>query len=108
MILERTISMTKDIASMNKSPFESIKHINEYGMDYWTARELMPVLEYKQWRQFSDAIDRAKKACEASGNRISDHFAGVRKMAKLASLAGKSEKGCQYSSRYFKRLRSGE
>ncbi len=91
MILERTISMTKDIASMNKSPFESIKHINEYGMDYWTARELMPVLEYKQWRQFSDAIDRAKKACEASGNRISDHFADARKIVKAGVTTKKVE-----------------
>lgn len=75
--------MTKDIESINKSLFESIKHINEYGMEYWTARELMSVLEYKQWRRFSDAIERAKEACEASGNRISDHFADAGKMIVL-------------------------
>lgn len=75
--------MTKDIELINESLFESIKHINEYGMEYWTARELMPVLEYKQWRQFSDAIDRAKKACEASGNRTSEHFANVRKSSPM-------------------------
>ena len=74
--------MTKDIESINKSLFESIKHINEYGMEYWTARELMAVLEYKQWRRFSDAIERAKEACEASGNRVSDHFADAGKIAK--------------------------
>lgn len=74
--------MAKDIELINESLFESIKHINEYGMEYWTARELMPVLEYKQWRQFSDAIDRAKKACETSGNRVSDYFADVRKIVK--------------------------
>lgn len=75
--------MTKDIESINKSLFESIKHINEYGMEYWTARELMSVLEYKQWRRFSDAIERAKEACEASGNRVSDHFADAGKMIVL-------------------------
>lgn len=74
--------MTKDIESIDESLFESIKHINEYGMEYWTARELMPVLEYKQWRQFSDAIDRAKKACETSGNRVFDYFADARKIVK--------------------------
>lgn len=74
--------MTKDIESIDESLFESIKHINEYGMEYWTARELMPVLEYKQWRQFSDAIDRAKKACETSGNRVFDYFADTRKIVK--------------------------
>lgn len=75
--------MTKDIESINESLFESIKHINEYGMEYWTARELMSVLEYKQWRRFSDAIERAKEACEASGNRVSDHFADAGKMIVL-------------------------
>lgn len=74
--------MTEDIELINESLFESIKHINEYGMEYWTARELMPVLEYKQWRQFSDAIDRAKKACETSGNRVFDYFADARKIVK--------------------------
>lgn len=74
--------MTKDIESIDESLFESIKHVNEYGMEYWTARELMPVLEYKQWRQFSDAIDRAKKACETSGNRVFDYFADARKIVK--------------------------
>lgn len=74
--------MTEDVELINESLFESIKHVNEYGMEYWTARELMPVLEYKQWRQFSDAIDRAKKACETSGNRVFDYFADARKIVK--------------------------
>lgn len=74
--------MAEDVELINESLFESIKHVNEYGMEYWTARELMPVLEYKQWRQFSDAIDRAKKACETSGNRVFDYFADARKIVK--------------------------
>ncbi len=74
--------MTKDIETVNESLFESIKHINEYGMEYWTARELMAALGYKQWRRFTDAIERAKEACEASGNRVSDYFAGAGKIVK--------------------------
>lgn len=81
--------MTKDIESINESLFESIKHINEYGMEYWAARDLMPVLEYKQWRQFSDVISRAKKACEASNNQPSDHFAEVRKIVKAGATTKK-------------------
>ena len=90
--------MTEDIELINESLFESIKHINEYGMEYWTARELMPVLEYKQWRQFSDAIDRAKKACETSGNRVFDYFADARKIVKT----GVATKGIEdyHLSRY--------
>nr|DAG77538.1 MAG TPA: DNA-damage-inducible protein D [Caudoviricetes sp.] len=80
--------MVKDINTINESLFESIKHINEYGMEYWTARELMPVLEYKQWRQFSDTVDRAKTSCELSGNAVSLHFADVRKSSNPHNLSG--------------------
>ncbi len=74
--------MTKDISTIQESLFESIKHINEYGAEYWTARELMTALGYTQWRRFTDAIDRAKEACEASAHQVSDHFAGAGKMVK--------------------------
>lgn len=90
--------MTEDVELINESLFESIKHINEYGMEYWTARELMPVLEYKQWRQFSDAIDRAKKACETSGNRVFDYFADARKIVKTGVATKEIED--YYLSRY--------
>ena len=69
-----------DAIEHGESEFESIKHINEYGQEYWSARELMPVLEYRQWRRFSETIERAKISCEASGNKVSDHFADVGKM----------------------------
>lgn len=68
---------------LDESLFESIKHINEYGQEYWTARELQPVLEYRQWRQFSDVVAKAKDSCEASGNKVSEHFADVRKTSPM-------------------------
>lgn len=67
--------------------FENLKHINEYGQEFWYARELQSVLEYSQWRRFSDAIERAKTACEKSGHRMQDHFADVGKMVRLGSGA---------------------
>lgn len=67
--------------------FEAIKHINEYGNEFWYARELQSALEYAQWRRFSDVIERAKVACENSGNNISDHFADVGKMVNVGSGA---------------------
>lgn len=67
--------------------FEAIKHINEYGNEFWYARELQSALEYAQWRRFSDVIKRAKVACENSGNNISDHFANVGKMVNVGSGA---------------------
>ena len=67
--------------------FENLKHINEYGQEFWYARELQSALEYSQWRRFSDAIERAKTACEKSGHSIQEHFADVGKMVQLGSGA---------------------
>ena len=76
-----------ELAKYNEQTFESIKHINEYGEEYWLARELQPVLENTQLRRFSDAIERAKLACKNSGYEIEDHFAGVGKMVDIGSGA---------------------
>lgn len=64
------------------SVFEEIKHIDDSGYEYWEARELQVVLEYRQWRRFEAVIERAKISCENSNIKISDHFANVGKMVK--------------------------
>jgi DNA-damage-inducible protein D len=69
----------KEIENYNEVTFESIKHIDEYGNEYWEARELMPLLEYSKWENFHKVIKRAKIACETSNNNINDHFPEFRK-----------------------------
>ena len=76
-----------DLVKYSEQTFESIKHVNEYGEEYWLARELQPVLEYAQWRRFSDAIERAKLACKNSGFAFEDLFADVGKMVDIGSGA---------------------
>ena len=76
-----------NITKYNEEIFENIKHVNEYGQEFWYARELQNVLEYTQWRRFKTAIERAKEACQASGNLVKDHFADVGKMVSLGSGA---------------------
>ena len=76
-----------ELVKYSEQTFESIKHINEYGEEYWLARELQPVLEYAQWRRFSDAIERAKLACKNSGFTVEDHFADIGKMVDIGSGA---------------------
>lgn len=76
-----------DIAVYSEQTFESIKHVNEYGQEYWLARELQSVLEYAQWRRFSETVERAKLACKNSGFSIDDHFANVGKMVDIGSGA---------------------
>ena len=76
------------IKKYSKKTFDDIKHIDEYGNEFWYARELQVVLEYAQWRRFEETINRAKKACENSDMNISDYFADVGKIVKT----GVSEK----------------
>jgi len=65
--------------------FEQIKHIDENGDEFWYARELAPVLEYVQWRNFSKVLDRAMLACRNSGFNIADHFVEVSKTVEMPS-----------------------
>lgn len=74
-------------SNYTESIFESIKHVNEYGVEFWYARELQTALEYKQWRRFENIINKAKDACQNSGNDVSDHFANVGKMVDIGSGA---------------------
>lgn len=61
---------------MEQSPdFDSIKQINMYGMEFWSGRDLMPLLGYgRKWQNFVHVIEKAMIACEESGNRKEDHF----------------------------------
>ena len=65
--------------------FEDIKHIGEFGNEYWLARELKNVLGYNQWRSINDLIERAKVACKESKYNVDDHFALYRKMVGIGS-----------------------
>ena len=76
-----------DLVKYDENLFESIKHVNEYGQEFWYARELQPLLEYSQWRYLKEAIERAKTACANSGHDVEDHFAEVRKMVEIGSGA---------------------
>ena len=71
-----------DLKAIEYKRFEDIKHINENGSEYWSARELGPALDYVQWRNFEKVIKRAMIACENSGHRVSDDFAEVSKIVE--------------------------
>ena len=63
-----------DITVQSDSPFDAIRKFRDNGSEFWNARELMPLLGYKTWQKFSDAINRAIAACENAQNQVSEHF----------------------------------
>ena len=77
--------MANDLVNKTEKDFESIKHVDVDGTEFWYARELMIVLEYKQWRRFEQVIERAKEACKNSNVSIFDHFADVGKIVKAGA-----------------------
>ena len=81
----------KDLDKTNKS-FENIKHIDENGVEFWYARELMRVLSYKDWRYFNAVIEKAKIACQNSEITDIDHFVASNKMVEIGSGAKREQK----------------
>lgn len=65
--------------------FEQIKRLNEFGQEYWSARDLYKLLKYTEYGKFLPVIKRAKIACQNSGQNLEDHFAEVSEMIKIAT-----------------------
>lgn len=76
----------------NNQTFEEIKHIDENGIEFWYARDLQKVLDYKEWRKFDGVIEKAKKACENSNINSLDHFVGIDKTIQMPKGARKGIK----------------
>src|SRR3989344_8483592 len=85
------------ISSPHKN-FEEIKKIDENGIEYWEARELMPLLGYIKWRNFEEVvIKKAKNACDKSGQTITNHFADIGKKVSIGSGAERESKDYKLS-----------
>lgn len=72
--------MSKKLTKKTMTLFESIKHIDENGVEYWTSRSLWKILEYTEYRHFLPVIEKAKLACENSGQKVEDHFEDILEM----------------------------
>lgn len=75
---------TEIISSLTKT-FEDYANTTETGVEFWLARNLQHLLGYSKWDNFLKVLNKAKTACETSGNDIDDHFAEVGKMVSLGS-----------------------
>ena len=65
--------------------FENIKHLDENGVEFWTARELMPLLSYNKWQNSEEVLKKAQRACVNSGQDIRNHFTDASKMVNVGS-----------------------
>ena len=75
--------MSSEIARYSEETFESIKHVDEYGYEFWYARELQSVLEYTEWRNFQKLIEKAQTACENSDMAVDECFVEVNKTSPM-------------------------
>lgn len=79
--------MKNNLSNKTEKDFESIKHIDENGVEFWHARELMIVLEYSKWGNFKNVINKAKEACKGSDIAEEEHFADVGRVLKVGNNA---------------------
>ena len=79
--------MGKSLPVRGNVSFEDLKKINEHGAEYWSARELQPLLGYSQWRRFEEAINRAITSCKQSGNEPEYILPAPAKWSNLALAA---------------------
>jgi len=76
---------TQDIRDLFARFEASASVIDE--VECWSARQLQELLGYSNWQNFSKVIDRAKDACQAAGQSVSDHFTGVSKVIEAGKGA---------------------
>lgn len=91
--------MSDKATTPHTSPFDAIRKIDEQGREYWSARDMAKLLGYTQYNKFTGAIKKAEKACEESGQAISDHFTHTGEMVEIGSGA-KRKFDTVYLSRY--------
>lgn len=83
----------------HNSIFEEIKRVDEYGIEYWSAREMAKVLEYSEYRHFLPVIEKAKEACRNSAQNTADHFEDILEMIEIGK-GGKRQVESIKLSRY--------
>ena len=79
--------LDKPVAKGHHATFDGVRRVDEEGNEYWSARDLAPLLDYQDWRNFAQVIDKARLACQKSERVVDDHFGDVTKMVGIGSGA---------------------
>ncbi|MBW7901100.1 MAG: DNA damage-inducible protein D [Rhodocyclaceae bacterium] len=75
------------VSRQHHATFEALRQCDAAGNEFWSARDLAPLLEYQDWRNFMQVADKARQACEQSGQAVADHFGEATKMVSIGSNA---------------------
>lgn len=75
------------IVNQHHATFEGARQLDEDGNEYWFARDLAPLLDYQDWRNFMQVVEKARLACQKSGRAVEDHFGDVTRMVGIGSGA---------------------
>ena len=81
-------NLMSPVKTNSSSPFDGIRHVDEAGNEWWSGRELMPLLGYGQWFNFVDAIDKAKVSIVIAGQTAENHISNVRNVVKRPQGGG--------------------
>jgi DNA-damage-inducible protein D len=87
--------------TMQSSPFDAIRKVDEHGREYWNAKDLAKLLGYRQYTNFTGAIRKAEIACKESGKAVADHFLHVQEMTP----GGKANSPCSFRRRMIRATR---
>ena len=93
-----------DLEPFRHKTFEQMRHTTESGGEYWSARELFPILEYSRREKFEPVIKKAILSCENSGQCSEDHFHRTVKMAHIG--IGKQIETIDYHISRYGRIKS--
>ena len=69
------------------TPFERIRCESPTGNDFWSSRDFARILDYADYRNFEEGVERARTACFNSGQRTEDHFVDITEMIESARAA---------------------
>lgn len=81
------------------SPFDKIRHVDENGVEFWSAREMMPLMGYTRWNEFERAVSRAILSATAHGLKAGDHFRQMTEKASVDESRGRPRKNYRLSRR---------
>lgn len=77
----------RSVTQQHQATFESIRHVDQDGEEFWLARPLAKVLDYSEYRHFLPVVERAREACRNSGHPVEDHFEDILEMVEIGSGA---------------------